>query len=328
MRLLEKSPDARYPSADALIAALEAALADEGVLATPVPLPVAISAPAAIRAPAALEPALPMVSAAPRAPARGRLAYAAAGVFAIATLGFALWWSPFAAPDPTSSSEVAAPSAVAVAVAVAVIPSTEATLLASSSPPPSAPPVAAAAPAPAVPAVDPVARALLRNAVAARDFKHGIEPFFTLVEHDPTAFHDPALATSARDLAVTLALVASEDTDRLFEALASRVGSDGVDVLYEIVRTRGGSKAAARAESLLVRSDVNARATPALQITYALRAAPCAEKLALLDRAAQVGDTRTLVVMETTVKSCFSRNQALEDTIKSLRQRLSQRPTP
>jgi len=316
MRLLEKSPDARYPSADALIAALEAALADEGVLATPVPSMVAISAPAA------LDLAPPPAAVKPRDPPRARLAYAAVGVVAIAVLGFSLWWARSAGPDDASieapSPLASSSSAVIAPSAVAAIPSAEVKVVAAPSPPPRAPSTASA--------VDPVARAQLRNAVAAHDFKHGIAPFFALVEHDPTAFHDPALATSARDLAVTSALVASDDVDKLFEALASRVGSDGVDVLYEIVRTRGGSKAAARAESLLVRSDVNARATPTLQITYALRAAPCAEKLALLDRAAEIGDTRTLVVLETTVKACFSRNQALDDAIKSLRQRLSQRP--
>jgi serine/threonine-protein kinase len=299
MRLLEKSPDARYPSADALIAALEAALADEGVLATPLPSPVA-----------------PARRASPRA----RAIYAAASVVAFGTLGVALWWSRSTAHPgaPIEASPPRAPSAAAA------IPSVDAPVVAAPSPPPSA----LAIEAPARATVDPVARALLRNAVAAHDYQHGIAPFFALVEHDPTAFHDPALATAARDLAVTSAVTASPDVDKLFEALASQVGSDGVDVLYEIVRTRGGSKAAARAESLLVRGDVSARATPALQITYAIRAAPCAEKLALIDRAAASGDTRTLAVLETTVKACFSRNQALEDAIKSLRQRLSQRPAP
>ena len=333
MRLLEKSPDARYPSAEAASAALDAALVSGPMLLTPTPAPVTISAPEPLAfaplafAPLAPEPLAP-IAAPPVASGRNRLPFVAAGIGALAVVGLALRLSLSPLPDaplravtpvlaPTLH-EAPLPSKDPAIVSVAVAPTAA----------PSQPAATAAPAAPVASAVDPIARALLRNAVAARDFQHGIEPFFTLVEHDPAAFREATLATAARDLAVTLAAAPGDNTDRVFEALARRLGSDGVDVLYEIVRTRGGSKAASRAEALLAQDDVSARATPALQVTYALRAAPCSDKIALLDRAASAGDARTLVVMETTCKACFSRNQALEDAIKSLRQRLNQRPTP
>ena len=330
MRLLEKSPDARYSSGEALIAALDAALSGGPMLVTPTPSPVTISAPA----PPGLAPA-PAREAAPSLPVasgRKRLPYVAAGIAALAVCGLALRLSRSPTPEGLSRSpgptlaptlhEIAVPSSVPAIVSVAAAPSVAPTAA------PIAPATTAAPAAPVTTEVDPIARALFRNAVAARDFQHGIEPFFALVEHDPAAFHEATLATAARDLAVTIAAAPGDTTERVFEALARSLGSDGVDVLYEIVRTRGGSKAATRADALLTQADVTARATPTLQITYALRAAPCADKLALLDRAVAAGDSRTLVVMETTCKACFSHNQALEDATKALHLRLNQRSTP
>ncbi len=334
MRLLEKSPDARYSSAEALIAALDAALVGRPMVLTPTPSPVTISSPVppaiaiAIAAAPALAPSREAAPSLPVASGRRRLPYLAVGIAALAVFGFALRLSR--SPEPKASSrspgptlaptlhEVSLPSSVGAIVSVAVAPTAA----------PIASATATALAAPESAAGDPNARALFRNAVVVRDFQHGIELFFALVEHDPAAFREAPLALAARDLAVTIAGAPGDVAERVFEALARRLGGEGVDVLYEIVRTRGGSKAASRAEALLAQADVVARATPSLQITHALRAAPCADKLALLDRAVAAGDSRTLVVMETTCKACFSRNQALEDATKSLRQRLNQRPTP
>jgi serine/threonine-protein kinase len=323
MRLLEKSPDARYPSGEAVIAALDAALEGGLVMLTPTPTPVTISAPVAVISAPSVPAREPMMSM-PAASGRKRLPFVAVGVVALAVVGMALRLSRAPTPDVPPREAVAT---LAPAPHEAAAPTSVAAIVVASAAPVAAPSVAAPA-APVAGAVDPIARALFRNALAAHDFKHGIEPFFTLVEHDPAAFREAPLAVAARDLAVTIASVPGDDADRVFDALARRLGSDGVDVLYEIVRTRGGSKAALRAEALLAQSDVSARGTPALQITYALRAAPCADKLTLLDRAVAGGDIRTLVVLETTCKACFSRNQALEDATKALHLRLSQRPTP
>ncbi len=331
MRLLEKSPDARYRGGEEVIAALDAAMFEGMIMATPTPSPVTISTPAP-PAPAPMVATPPAIDAPPVASGRGRLIYAAVGVVALGIFGGALRMSRSPASEALSHEAAApvalAPHEVAVASSVPAMVDPSLAPARSAAAVTSAPAAAAAPPVAAPSAVDPVARALFRNALAAHDFKHGIEPFFTLVEHDGEAFRDPLLATAARDLAVTIASAAGDDADRVFEALAHRTGSDGIDVLYEIVRTRGGSKAATRAEAFLAQSDVSARGTPALQITYALRAAPCADKLALLDRAVQSGDGRTLVVLETTCKACFTHNQALEDAIRALRQRLNQRPAP
>jgi serine/threonine-protein kinase len=98
------------------------------------------------------------------------------------------------------------------------------------------------------------------------------------------------------------------------------LGADGLDILYEIVRVRGGSKAAALAEAQLREAGAMDRASPALRVTWMLRDAPCPEKAALLEKAAAEGDWRTLAVMQTTVTACLGpQNEALKAAIKALR---------
>ena len=109
----------------------------------------------------------------------------------------------------------------------------------------------------------------------------------------------------------------------MFDALAHRVPGSGADVLYELVRTRGGSRRPPPApEALLAQPEVAALATPALRITFELRQAPCPDKAALLDRAAAEGDARTLIVMETTAAACLGRSKALGDARDALKARL------
>jgi hypothetical protein len=59
------------------------------------------------------------------------------------------------------------------------------------------------------------------------------------------------------------------------------------------------ARAAARADGLLSTPDVRARATPALLIAYELRkAATCAARVPLLDRAIEVGDERSVAILQ------------------------------
>ena len=38
------------------------------------------------------------------------------------------------------------------------------------------------------------------------------------------------------------------DADRVFDMITTKMGAPGIDILYELVTTRGGSRAAARAD--------------------------------------------------------------------------------
>jgi eukaryotic-like serine/threonine-protein kinase len=346
-RLLEKAPEHRYESAEATAAALEGALDVSSPTAPPMHLgdatpifpgpsilPPALFAsvppPPASRPTAAQEaatasagvtaPSVP-ASARPSAspPARRRWPLAAGGG-AVALAALALWlWSPLGrgVASPAGSAAPTAPVASAAPPQPASVePPVE-------KPPP--PPASAAATAASGPFDGAAARTMLRRGAAVHDWVHATEAFFALVDHDPAAFHEPAMLGPSRDVAAAAGIAGGEAADRVFEALANRLGGDGIDVLYEIVRTRGGSKAATRAEELLRKSEVLGRATPEMRVTLALRDATCQDKLGLLDRAAAEGDARTLMVMQTQGAACLARNPALGTAMTALKARLRAR---
>jgi hypothetical protein len=165
-------------------------------------------------------------------------------------------------------------------------------------------------------------RASLRRTAASHDWPRATDAFLALVDRDPASFHDPAIMSAARDLAAASIATGGETADRIFDALGERLGSDGPDILFDVARTRGGSRAATRAQEILHRSDVTARASPALRVTIALRDALCAEKPGLLEAAVKDGDARTVAVMQVVAASCVGKPKGLEDAQRALKQRL------
>jgi hypothetical protein len=215
-----------------------------------------------------------------------------------------------AAPRPSAAS-VALPQAastVPAAVAMAVTASST-----------------ASAPAPETSTDASIQRSLLLRALRVRDWNGGEAAFLELVARHPAVFHDPATAQAARDLAV--ALEREGHGDRLFEALTTRLGTDGLDVLYDLVATKGLAGAAVRAGTVLRQNEVLARATPEMKVAFTLREASCADKLGLLDRAEREGDVRALVVLQTQGVACFNKNnRALQEAMAALRTRLRHGP--
>jgi serine/threonine-protein kinase len=177
---------------------------------------------------------------------------------------------------------------------------------------------------PEPPAGADTARLLFLRAARARDRRGAARALLSLADKDAAAFRDPEVALAARDVAASL----DPDTvaDEVFDALSSRLGGPGVDILYGVVEVRGGSRAAARAAELLRRGDVISAASPELRIAFALREAPCDQKPALFSRAAEEGDARALAVLETLGRSCFVHNQQLEEAINALRAKTRARP--
>jgi hypothetical protein len=164
------------------------------------------------------------------------------------------------------------------------------------------------------------ARATLARGAVAHEWATAENAFVALAEKAPAALKDHQVELSVRDLAVGLEKEGAGE--KVFDRLAHRLGAEGIDVLYLIVESRGGSKAAARATELLRETDVLKRATPELRIAFELREAPCDKKGDLLERAGKEGDVRTLVVLKTMTSSCFKKSKPLALAIADVTERV------
>ncbi len=319
MRLLKKDPMARIQTAAELLEAIDRAVAAGEAPAIEVfpedepPDPPGIGGAKTERAPAPAPSPAPS-SSTKLVPAVALIALAMGVAIAIVI-----------ARGTQNTSEITpqlTPSAIASQAASAPPP------LPSPPPPSAAPPApSASAPAPNMPLIEGAdtadVRALLERSLRVRDYNAGETAFFTLLDRDPAVFKDPDVAASTRELAA--ALDRNRSGDRIFDALENKLGTTGLDVLYDLVATKGKSSAAVRARSILKKEEVLARATPELRITFALREAPCVDKLKLLDRAAEEGDARTLLVLEAHGIGCFRRSGAVLGALAKLRAKLGKR---
>jgi serine/threonine-protein kinase len=169
---------------------------------------------------------------------------------------------------------------------------------------------------------------------AAREAKDGrgiAIATLALAERDPTTFRDREFTAPLASLATRMAFEGDPRTDELFRTLGERMGSEGVDVLYEIASTRGGSKGAQRANVELAKPEVAARASRELSIALELRDARCEDKRDLFARAGAEGDARTLRLLDRlrapvacngTGQCCYFGNAALDKAAKSILARL------
>jgi serine/threonine-protein kinase len=224
---------------------------------------------------------------------------------------------------PPAKSEVVAPPAPrppATPTATAI-----ATAAPSAAPAPTTKPVEALSDATLAPL-----RTGIRDAAESKEWSRGAEALLELAERAPQVFEDREIARAAGLIASGIAAdrTARAQADKVFDALANKSGSAGLDILYEFVSTRGTSKAAIRATEILRQKDVLERASPALRIAIELREAPsCQERLALLDRAKKDGDSRAAAVLELLRKQrciagagecCYKTNSAVDDTLKQI----------
>lgn len=126
-----------------------------------------------------------------------------------------------------------------------------------------------------------------------------------LLSVEPAAAEDRELRDAIVDLTQRITLVEGPAPDRLFELIAHKMGTTGGDLLYELLTTKGGSRAAKRADALLRDAALRDRGTPAMRIAYDLREAKrCDDKIALFPRAASDGDNRTLGQLQLLSRSC------------------------
>lgn len=345
LRLLEKSPEDRFPDAEEVVRAIDAALAGsavdelESAPDAAVPLTVAGSEPPP--PPARVEDVSGIRGSRPSILREQRRASWATRVAVLVVAGAALFLAsrtPFArellagvradrpAPAPASTSaETAAdpaPSGAPSAPITTAVPS------ASLAPPATTPPEDRPT---AVDGLDARAwRQVIRRAPHTRDFARAEQAVFALATIDPEGIAGPDMLDAMVDVVVN-AGAAPDGGRRLLELLATRFGEGGVDVLYEVIARRGGSTAARIATELVARPEVRARGSAAFRVAMDLRDAPCASKASLADRARAEGDGRALAVLSalrstdcdaTTGACCVFDDPAVETAVRELDQKL------
>lgn len=189
-------------------------------------------------------------------------------------------------------------------------------------PAPSAAPSASVAPASAAKAIERAPSDQL--ALASAKGAQGLAPLAELYPRDPNVLKPLVFAFASRSTGLTDAMsimqrlfdVAPEETRDgdlkfllrraastpgessilAFSTMTEHMGAAGPDQLYELMVTN--TRLSKRADELLASEELQALASPALKIAYELRKAPtCAARLPLLDRAAELGDLRTVAFL-------------------------------
>jgi serine/threonine-protein kinase len=177
----------------------------------------------------------------------------------------------------------------------------------------------------------------LRNAVRQKDWAKGSEAVFTLMRLDPDAMRDRDVQNNMRGVAVALGDAGGEPADKFFGALTNETGSDGLDVLYDISRFRGWTKAGKRATDTLRNPEVMMRASTPLKVLFDFREASCMGKRDAFGKMAEQGDDRALFELTSLRDAecrrrkdpcCFNESRALSEAIKSLKARLASKPQP
>ena len=131
--------------------------------------------------------------------------------------------------------------------------------------------------------------------------------------------------------------------DEAFALLESKMGSAGLDILYDIAYGsvgRAAPQAAARARRSLSVEEVRERATPALAVLLDFREAKtCDAKRSLLARARDDGDARMLAILQQHQATrgcgflalidcypCLHHDTQLSDTMSAIEQRAAAAP--
>ncbi|MDI1450750.1 serine/threonine-protein kinase [Polyangium sp. 6x1] len=172
----------------------------------------------------------------------------------------------------------------------------------------------------------------LRRAASRKEWRPGAKAFLALAKLDPSRLTGNELRG---DVVAVVAGIGFEtsftESDQVFGALENELGTGGLDVLFHVVRTRGGTKASRRAQDILAKPGILDRATPALRVAYELRKAACPDKRALFARAAEEGDGRALdellIVKDVPCSAkrdpcCYREDAELKDAIGTLRAKL------
>ena len=175
---------------------------------------------------------------------------------------------------------------------------------------------------------------LLEHAYSAtHDARGALREAGLWLASDENATSDIKLQEDVRNAALV-----HETQDDAFTLLESRMGTHGVDLVYDLAYGSSGRQypqAAARARHSLDVEDVRSRASAALLVLLDFRAArSCDAKRALLDRAKLIGDARMLATLQPYASTrgcgffgvsdcypCLHKDGVLKDTVNALSER-------
>src|SRR5262249_44664413 len=149
-----------------------------------------------------------------------------------------------------------------------------------------------------------------------------------LLDRDPSAADDREFKDGIIETLMRIMMGPGDDAEKLFTLIDTKMGTAGPDLLFEMMTTRGGSRAAKRSEELLSDAAVRSRGTEALRIAYELRMARCNDKAALFERAKEEGDRRALGQLQLLNQECkrgeccFSNDANLKAAIEGIKDRL------
>ncbi len=165
-------------------------------------------------------------------------------------------------------------------------------------------------PAPVVtPAEEREAVQTFLDRVRKNDLKGSVVALEALADGHPNAIKDAEVREQIVELSQRVMQTQGDLPERMFAVLSQRAGTTGIDILYYLVTSKGGSKASKVADKLLADPKVVARGSDAMRIAWELRKAPCNAKKALFARAGEHGDQRTLGQLFELNRTCGRRNR-------------------
>lgn len=175
----------------------------------------------------------------------------------------------------------------------------------------------------------PAARAHLVERLRTDDLTGAQRSLQRIVELDVDPLAHPDMKRAVLDLLTKVAVLPGAASDQLFQMVSTRMGEPGLDLLLEVVATRGGSVAAGYATRLLERPDVLSRGSPALRVAWAVRLAKgCDEVRELLPQATRSGDDRVATLLRTIARCrtsepcCPEDEQAITATVDAIGARI------
>jgi len=176
----------------------------------------------------------------------------------------------------------------------------------------------------------------LAHRLRINDLKGAVVAFEQLAALSPAAAADPTNRERIADLAVRVMFLPGNEPDRVYARLSTGLGAAGLDVLYLLATTKGGSRAATQATRLLDDPAILGAASPAMRVAWEFwRSKDCEAKRALVGRAAEHGDWRVLGQLQALSASCgrsrrrnpeaccFDDDAALAAAIQAIRARVA-----